>query len=133
MRSTLPTCFLIGLTVIACGRRDRERGLGAGADSTGIRDTSAVSPTPPSSTPSSATDSAVKARTSKITGDTTKGRTQTQSGVTDKSGRSKSRKPGGSITDSLNRKALERWKKTRDTTQPESLPTDTTHQMPSDT
>jgi hypothetical protein len=153
MRSTLPTCFLIGLTVIACGRRDRERGLGAGADSAGLRDTTALRPAPaPATDPS--TDSAVKARTSRITGDSA--RSQTQSGVTDKSGRSKlgsgvrktrpdanepvtakgdtlSKSPG-SITDSLNRRVLEQMQGRHDTMpKPDSVPADTAQPLPSDT
>jgi hypothetical protein len=138
MRRKLATCFLIGLTAVGCARRSSDKGLGAGADSAGLRDsmpgrdTSMTSPatgTPaspgnPSVTPGGSTSGSNPTDTSTRH----RKRDQTQSGVTDKSGtstlgagvtrtRPDQNQPvmakgdtlsGNSITDMLNRRQLEK-------------------------
>lgn len=165
MKRELATCFLIGLTAVGCARRS-DRGLGAGADSTGLRSdstmgrdttmapgstpygdtagrgtgTGTTTPGAGATTPGSTGTGGVRSPSSSSSGtglrsdSTTRHRRskkdQTQSGVTDKSGSStlgtgvSRTRPDqnepvtgkgdtltdspGSITDSLNRRQLER-------------------------
>lgn len=89
MKTKIAAGLMIGMIAAGCGGRKDKEGLGAGADTIGIRDT--TTPTP---APAPISDS-VRERTSKILGDSTSQsgaaatpKNQTQSGVKNKAGQS---------------------------------------------
>lgn len=89
MKTTIAAGLMIGMIAAGCGGRKDKEGLGAGADTIGVRDT-----TTPAPAPAPVSDS-VRERTSKILGDSTSQsgatgtpRNQTQSGMKNKAGQS---------------------------------------------
>lgn len=138
MKTKIAAGLMIGMIAAGCGGKKDKEGLGAGADTTGIRDTVAATPAP------APISDSVRERTSKILGDSTSKssatatpKNQTQSGMKNKTGQStlgsgvKRTSPDASqpvmakgdtlaqsadqrATDSLNRAVLDRLTKQSD-------------------
>lgn len=107
MRSKLATCFLIGLTAVGCARRSNDKGLGAGADSAGLRDTmygrDTGMVTPGTATPvDTGRTKPVTPEKGGASGGTMTGDTATRHKTSQKLS------SGNSITDSLNRAQLQK-------------------------
>lgn len=149
MRARTAAGIVIALAAVGCGKKDKE-GLGAGADTTGLRDTATTAATTP--TPAPIPDS-IRERTAKILGDSTSQasagtpKNQTQSGMKNKTGQSTlgpavkrtrpdanepvtakgdilSQSPDQRATDSLNKAAMDRINGQHDT-MPQQRPMDT--------
>lgn len=102
MKTQLAAVLLIGITAVGCDRPGKDRGLGAGADSAGLRDTGmAVPATPPAVTPADTMRDSTRAHSS--VRDSTRRHARSQTGVTDKGMSADQR-----ATDSLNRLVLSR-------------------------
>lgn len=93
MNTRIAAGIMMALAAVACDRPGKsDKGMGAGADTIGLRDTTVATPAPaPAPVPNS---DSLRERTSKITGDTVTGATkttpknQTQSGMKNKTGQS---------------------------------------------